>query len=199
MKPLNVKERRGLYWKFFALFLFTSATVVGAVYFDFSVPLKENKSMKEEMIEMEQSEDVLEEIRDIMNNISAKLTDAKSFDGQYKEAANNGAPYEDYADAIRSLQNIEEEIKGLVRELKEIQKKIPRGYDAYDEICTRAISIYETFLDEREISRTLRAELGKTKKNRSELVDDCEDVREELRDMERKFDNCKDQLDICGC
>jgi len=48
MKPLNKKERSKAFINFIWMFLFTSLLIVGAVYFDFRVPLKENKVLKKD-------------------------------------------------------------------------------------------------------------------------------------------------------
>ena len=48
MKPKNSKERSSAFYKFLILFLVTTGTVVGAVYFNFKVPKEENTLLREQ-------------------------------------------------------------------------------------------------------------------------------------------------------
>ena len=48
MKPKNNKERNSSFLKFLLLFLVTTGTVVGAVYFNYKVPSKENELLREQ-------------------------------------------------------------------------------------------------------------------------------------------------------
>lgn len=48
MKPKNSSERSSAFYKFLILFLVTTSTVVGAVYFNFKVPKQENSLLREQ-------------------------------------------------------------------------------------------------------------------------------------------------------
>ncbi len=46
MKPKNSKERYSSFLKFLLLFLLTTATAVGAIYFNFRIPSKDNELLR---------------------------------------------------------------------------------------------------------------------------------------------------------
>lgn len=46
-KPLNTFERSSAFWKFIFFFFLSVLMITTAVYFDFTVPLKENEILKE--------------------------------------------------------------------------------------------------------------------------------------------------------
>ena len=48
MKPKNSRERTNSFLKFLAIFLVTVAMIVVAVYFNFKIPSKENKLLREQ-------------------------------------------------------------------------------------------------------------------------------------------------------
>ncbi|WP_019668323.1 type VI secretion system TssO [Eudoraea adriatica] len=49
MKAKNSKERSGSFLKFFVLFVITVAMILVAVYFNFEIPEKENKLLREQV------------------------------------------------------------------------------------------------------------------------------------------------------
>ena len=56
MKPQNIKERRSRFLKFLLLFLLTTALLLGAFYFDYKVPVKENEEMRKTIHRMERDQ-----------------------------------------------------------------------------------------------------------------------------------------------
>lgn len=75
MKPKNSKERNSSFLKFLLLFLVTTGTAIGAVYFNYRVPTHENQLLREQeksiKAEMEFQSNFYEEMRNLKNLIDS--------------------------------------------------------------------------------------------------------------------------------
>ena len=75
MKSLNKKERNKAFINFIWMFLFTIILIVGAIYFDFRVPLKENKVLKADNSKLRKEYDFQMEfingVRDVKSNLDS--------------------------------------------------------------------------------------------------------------------------------
>lgn len=65
---LNSKERKDAFLKFLTFFLVTVALVVTAVYFNFRLPLQQNKKLQEEKVLYNMQEDTQGRFVAVMNN-----------------------------------------------------------------------------------------------------------------------------------
>lgn len=60
MKPLNRAERTNSFWRFLLLFAVTIGVVMAVAFFSFQVPLRENKALREKLVEMENERELTE-------------------------------------------------------------------------------------------------------------------------------------------
>ncbi|OBQ56623.1 hypothetical protein JJL45_12490 [Tamlana sp. s12] len=73
MKPKNIKARRSSFIKFLLLFMLTVTTIVGAVFFNYSVPLKENTLLKERTRNIQQEIDFQKSFALRVHNVQAMI------------------------------------------------------------------------------------------------------------------------------
>ncbi len=88
MKPKNSKERRNSFFKFFLLFLFTVATIIFAIYFNYKVPTQENTILKQKFKLVEKDLEFQKEFTEEMNSIKT-LMDSLDVPGTQKAYINS--------------------------------------------------------------------------------------------------------------
>jgi len=69
MKPKNSKERRNSFLKFLLIFVFTVATIVTAVFFNFQIAKKENEVLKEQAIRVKEERKFQSEFANKMDEV----------------------------------------------------------------------------------------------------------------------------------
>jgi uncharacterized membrane-anchored protein YhcB (DUF1043 family) len=74
-KALNAKERNKAFLKFLLFFVLTLALVIGAIYFDFRLPIRENNYLQKEIDQQRQIEHNQENFVNTMND-AVRLLDS---------------------------------------------------------------------------------------------------------------------------
>ena len=166
MKPKNSKERRNSFLKFLALFLFTVAMVVTAVYFNFKVPNKENQILKAQALNIKKE-------MDFQNNFNKEMSTVKNM--------------------IDSMdvpgQNISYQNSLISTKLVDMQKMIPTKdstyrYDMYTNIVGLYIELQET-KDRLRSLEDAESTIQEYKEAFEKCKDDYKEVERELYILRR--------------
>ena len=166
MKPKNSKERRNSFLKFLALFLFTVAMVVTAVYFNFKVPKKENQILKAQALNIKKE-------MDFQNNFNKEMSTVKNM--------------------IDSMdvpgQNISYQNSLISTKLVDMQKMIPTKdstyrYDMYTNIVGLYIELQET-KDRLRSLEDAESTIQEYKEAFEKCKDDYKEVERELYILRR--------------
>lgn len=161
MKPKNSKERQSSFLKFLLLFLVTTGTVVGAVYFNYKVPNKENALLREQ----------------------AKMLDSEmKFQSEFYEEMKATKKMIDSLDAPGA--NIKY-LNSLVSDkLVELQKTIPTRDSTH--LFDFHNSIIETYVELQETKDKL-LELRDAESTIEEYKEALETCRQDLKSIEREL------------
>ncbi|MDY8138347.1 type VI secretion system TssO [Aquimarina sp. 2201CG5-10] len=163
MKPKNSKERRNSILKFFLLFLFTTALIVTAFYFDFDrIPFKENAVWRERSALIEKEMQFQEKFSEGMIEVKS-LIDSLDTPGQ-------------------NLQYINALINSKIVDL---QKSIPKEdstyrYDMYTNIVNSYVDI--------QALKTKLKEFDDVDERIEEYQEELDKVRQELNEANRYLD-----------
>jgi hypothetical protein len=159
MKPKNLKERRKTFLRFLLLFLFTVASVLTAVYFNFKVPKKENKLLKTQVRivkkEMEYQDNFFKEMKSIKGMI-----DSLDVPGQ----------------------NISYQTSMISTKLVDLQKAFPTKDSTYKyDMYTSIVGLYVELQNTKDELRSL-VDAKSTIEEYKDVLDKC---REDLKQAER--------------
>ncbi|MBQ4821288.1 type VI secretion system TssO [Aquimarina sp. MMG016] len=163
MKPKNSKERRNSILKFSLLFLFTTALIVTAFYFDFDrVPFKENAVWRERSALIEKEMEYQKKFSKGMKEVRS-LIDSLDVPGQ-------------------NLQYLNQVISSKIVDL---QKTIPKEdstyrYDMYTNIIDSYVNIHDL--------KTKLREFDDVDERIEEYKEELEKTRKELNEANRYLD-----------
>ncbi|OAB78753.1 type VI secretion system transmembrane protein TssO [Cochleicola gelatinilyticus] len=161
MKPKNSKERKSGFLKFLLLFFVTTGTIVGAVYFNFKVPTRENDLLKEQAKLIDKEVEFQNEFSEKMANVK-NLLDSLSVPG-------TNTRY------INSL---------IGKELVDLQKTIPTKDDTYRyDMYTQIVTLYTELQDSKEKLDELKDSEGTI----AEYKEALEKCRDDLKTAEREL------------
>ncbi|MDO6761537.1 type VI secretion system TssO [Tamlana sp. 2_MG-2023] len=162
MKPKNIKERRSSFIKFLLLFLLTTTTVVMAVFFNFSIPQKENALLKERAKNIEREMSYQREFAVEVSGVQAMI-DSLDTPGQNLPFTNT---------LIHSR-------------LADLQSSIPRKDSTYR--YNMYAGIIETLVDLQATKNELHS-LDDAKTRIAEYKEVLEQTRNELEQTKRDLD-----------
>lgn len=159
MKPKNIKERRKTFLKFLLIFLLTVTFILVAVYFNFKVPKKENKLLKDQVKIVKKEMIYQNGFYDNMKSIKGMI-DSLDVPGQ----------------------NISYQSTLINKKLVDLQKSVPTKdstyrYDMY-------MNILDLYVELQSAKEELRS-LVDAKSTIEEYKDALDKCREELKQAER--------------
>jgi len=166
MKPKNSKERQSSFFRFLGLFLLTVITILVAVYFNFKIPSKENKQLREQATIINKDIKFQNEFYNNMKVINNLL-----------DSLNSIKDSEVYVDVLK---------KSIIERLYDLEKTIPTNYstnrfDFYMDIT----SLYTELLEGKVKLRSL-----------SNAEAEIEEYGEALEDCRRKLEEANKELRV---
>lgn len=161
MEPKNRKKRRISFLKFLALFIVTVCSVQAAVYFNYAVPKKENRLLRQKSAMLDSESKFQEGFFAEMKGLKG-LIDSMDIEGQ----------------------NISYQSSLITDKIVDLQKKIPSKDSTY--LYDMHMDITQLYLELRATKENL-IELKDAEKTIAEYKTALKECQEDLKQLEREL------------
>ncbi|TAJ15417.1 hypothetical protein DMA11_01915 [Marinilabiliaceae bacterium JC017] len=165
MKPLNAKQRRNAFIKFLMLFILSTAIIVGAIYFDFQVPARENTFLRNKISQSQLLEKQEQHFAQQMEKVKGLIDSLDMKDINYG-----------YMDQL------------ITTELAIMQSSISEEDSTFrSDMCS---NIIQTYLELKN-AKTDLLDLQDAKEELEEYGEIIDEYKEELDQAKRDLDICR--------
>ncbi len=164
MKPQNIKERRSTFLKFLLLFVLTMSLLIGAFYFDYKVPVKENIELRKSLRRMKQDQEFQQDFSQDMVALDRQI-----------ESLNT-----DTITGIRKMQ-VEQDIEQLLHKMLD---EIPEQDSIFNaSMYNNIVKVFFDNNDARKQLQQLKSDFGEG----NELMDELTRNRELINDLKSQL------------